>query len=91
MAGLLGVLPACVVDRDGQLAIAKFPQHGEGTRITLWEAVALSLAAKAGIPTPEWRIKNVADRDVLLLRRFDRCGHARSALKQPVKALWSMD
>jgi serine/threonine-protein kinase HipA len=68
---------ASVVDRDGQLAIAKFPQHGDETRITLWEAVALTLAAKAGIPTPEWRIKNVADRDVLLLRRFDRRGRAR--------------
>jgi serine/threonine-protein kinase HipA len=68
---------ASVVDRDGQLAMAKFPQHGDETRITLWEAVALTLAVKAGIPTPEWRIQNVAKRDVLLLRRFDRRGHAR--------------
>lgn len=63
---------ASVVDRDGQLAIAKFPQHDDAIRVTLWEAVALRLAAQAGIPTPEWRIENVAEREVLLLRRFDR-------------------
>jgi serine/threonine-protein kinase HipA len=38
----------------------------------LWEAVALTLAAKAGIPVPAWRLETVADRPVLLLRRFDR-------------------
>ena len=70
---------ASVVDRDGQLAIAKFPQHGDLIRVTVWEAVALQLAAQAGIPTPDWRIEKVADRDVLLLRRFDRRGnHAHS-------------
>src|SRR6202042_999820 len=40
--------------------------------IVLWEAVALTLAAKAGIPVPAWRLETVADRPVLLLRRFDR-------------------
>jgi len=68
---------ASVVDRDGQLAIAKFPQPNDQTRVTVWEAVALTLAAKAGIPTPEWRTENVADRQVLLLRRFDRRGSTR--------------
>jgi len=68
---------ASVVDRDGQLAVAKFPQHGDLNRVTVWEAVALRLAAYAGIATPDWRLKNVADRDVMLLRRFDRHGHVR--------------
>jgi serine/threonine-protein kinase HipA len=68
---------ASVVDRDGQLAIAKFPQHGDLIRITVWEAVALRLAADAGIPTPDWRIEEVAGRDVMLLRRFDRRGNVR--------------
>ncbi len=68
---------ASVVDKDGQLAIAKFPQHGDVIPVSLWEAVALKLAAQAGIPTPEWRIEKIADRDVLLLRRFDRRGNAR--------------
>jgi serine/threonine-protein kinase HipA len=38
----------------------------------LWEAVALTLAAKAGIEVPIWRIAAVARKPVLLLRRFDR-------------------
>jgi serine/threonine-protein kinase HipA len=63
---------ASIWDRDGHLAIAKFPQHGDLVRVTLWEAVALTLAAKAGIATPTWRIEDVGGRAVLLLRRFDR-------------------
>jgi serine/threonine-protein kinase HipA len=68
---------ASVIDRDGHLAIAKFPQHGDLIPANRWEAVALTLAAKAGIPTPEWRIEDVAGRAVLLLRRFDRVGERR--------------
>lgn len=68
---------ASVVDKDGQLAIAKFPQHGDVLPVTLWEAVALKLAAQAGIPTPDWRLEKVAERDVLILRRFDRRGQVR--------------
>jgi len=68
---------ASIVDRDDQLAIAKFPQHSDQTRVTLWEAVALTLAKEAGIRTPEWRVENVASRSVMLLRRFDRRGQVR--------------
>jgi serine/threonine-protein kinase HipA len=68
---------ASVVDRDGQLVVAKFPQHGDLMRVTVWEAVALQLAALAGIPTPDWRVEKVADHDVMLLRRFDRRGDLR--------------
>jgi serine/threonine-protein kinase HipA len=68
---------ASVVDRDGQLAIAKFPQHGDLIRVTVWEAVALRIATYAGIPTPAWRVEKVADRDVMLLRRFDRSDNER--------------
>jgi serine/threonine-protein kinase HipA len=63
---------ASVLDRDGHLAIAKFPNKGDEVNAVLWEAVALTLAAKAGIPVPAWRLEIVADRPVLLLRRFDR-------------------
>jgi serine/threonine-protein kinase HipA len=63
---------ASVRDRDGHLAIAKFPNKGDEVNTVLWEAVALTLAAKAGIPVPAWRLEIVADRPVLLLRRFDR-------------------
>jgi serine/threonine-protein kinase HipA len=68
---------ASVIDRDGKLAIAKFPQHGDLVRVTVWEAVALRLAEHAGIPTPNWRVEKIADREVMLLRRFDRRGTER--------------
>ena len=63
---------ASVRDRDGHLAIAKFPNKGDEVNAVLWEALALTLAAKAGIPVPAWRIETVAGKPVLLLRRFDR-------------------
>lgn len=68
---------ASVVDKDGQLAIAKFPQHGDLVPVSLWEAVALKLAAQAGISTPDWRIEKISGLNVLLLRRFDRRGNMR--------------
>jgi serine/threonine-protein kinase HipA len=68
---------ASVRDRDGHLAIAKFPSKGDEINTVLWEAVALTLAAKAGIPAPAWRLAMVAGKPVLLLRRFDRQEGAR--------------
>jgi serine/threonine-protein kinase HipA len=63
---------ASVRDRDGQLAMAKFPYKEDETNVVLWEAVALTLARKAGITTPDWRLESVAKQPVLVLRRFDR-------------------
>ena len=65
---------ASVRDRDGQLAIAKFPNKADEVKTVLWEAVALTLAAKAGISVPVWRIENVGKKPVLLLKPFDREG-----------------
>lgn len=68
---------ASVRDRDGHLAIAKFPHKDDEYNTVLWEALALTLAGKAGIPVPEWRLETVADRLVLVLRRFDRVADTR--------------
>jgi serine/threonine-protein kinase HipA len=68
---------ASVRDRDGHLAIAKFPSRGDDVNTVLWEAVALTLAAKAGIRVPAWRLEIAAGKPVLLLRRFDRQGGMR--------------
>ena len=66
-----------VIDQHGQLAIAKFPKEGDDYRIELWEAVALQLAAKAGISTPKNELLSVAGKTVLLSHRFDRVGETR--------------
>ena len=63
---------ASIRDRDGHLAIAKFPNKGDEIDAVLWDAVALTLAAKGGVAVPAWRLKTVAGKPVLLLRRFDR-------------------
>ena len=68
---------ASVRDRDGTLAIAKFPQKTDEFSAVAWESVALTLAAKAGIDTPRWRVEPVAKKQVLLLTRFDRGESAR--------------
>ncbi len=68
---------ASVRDRNGQLAIAKFPNQGDEWNTVAWEAVALTLAGKAGIAIPKWRLESIAKKPVLLLQRFDRDGAAR--------------
>lgn len=71
--GLGGARPkASVRLEDGSLAIAKFPHGSDGWDVMAWEATALDLLESVGIRTPVRRLARVADRSVLLLRRFDR-------------------
>jgi serine/threonine-protein kinase HipA len=62
---------ASVRDKDGHLAIAEFPRKDDEINTVAWKAVALALAQKAGIPVPTARVETIADKPVLLLRRFD--------------------
>jgi len=82
---------ASVRDRDGHLAIAKFPHKDDEINTVLWEAVALRLAAKAGIPVPEWRIERVMEKPVLLLRRFDRVQGQRIPFLSAMSMLGASD
>ena len=68
---------ASVRDKDGHLAIAKFPHAADDFNAVLWEALALSLAEKAGIPVAPWRVETVAGKATLIVRRFDREGDVR--------------
>ncbi|GAB4286801.1 MAG: HipA domain-containing protein [Opitutales bacterium] len=72
-ASLGGARPkASVREKDGHLAIAKFPKKDDEFNVVAWEAVALALAGKAGIHTTSWRLEKIMDRSILILRRFDR-------------------
>ena len=82
---------ASVRGRDGRLLIAKFPRKDDDWPVTRWEAVALSLAERAGIQVPSWRLELVAKRPVLLLRRFDRRKHARVAFQSALTAVGADD
>lgn len=68
---------ASVRDEKGRLVIAKFPHKEDEVNTVAWEAVALTLAAEAGIETAEFRLERIAEKPVLLLRRFDRDGNVR--------------
>lgn len=82
---------ASVRDRDGMLAIAKFPQKQDEIRVELWEAVALRLASQAGIQVPEYRVEMVAEKPTLILRRFDREGGSRIPFLSAMSMLGAID
>lgn len=68
---------ASVVDQHGNLCVAKFPQETDDYCMQTWEEIALRLADRAGIATPVHQLIDVADKRVLLSRRFDRQGAVR--------------
>jgi serine/threonine-protein kinase HipA len=63
---------ASVADRDGHLAIAKFPKEDDDYPVATWEEVTLRLADMAAIRTAAHRLERVAGKTVMLSRRFDR-------------------
>lgn len=82
---------ASVLDIQGQLSIAKFPQADDTYPVMQWEAVALDLARRAGIHVPTWRLEQVAKRTALLLRRFDRDGAIRIPFLSAMSMLGAAD
>lgn len=82
---------ASVRDRDDRLAIAKFPHKDDEIDVVRWEAVALSLAEKGGIPVPDGRMEEVGRRTILLLRRFDRAGGRRIPFLSAMSMLGAAD
>src|SRR5882724_10933605 len=91
-SSLGGARPKAVVrDRDNHLAVAKFPHKNDENNVELWEGVTLSLARKAGITVPEWRIEEVSGKPVLVLRRFDRDGQRRIPFLSAMSMLGARD
>ncbi|MPZ16408.1 MAG: type II toxin-antitoxin system HipA family toxin [Luteitalea sp.] len=82
---------ASIRDRDGHLAIAKFPHRDDEIDTVRWEATALALAEKAGLHVPAWRLELVAGRPVLILRRFDRIERARIPFLSAMSMLGASD
>jgi len=82
---------ASVRDKDGQLAIAKFPRKDDEITTVVWERLAFALAEKAGILVPSVRLEEVAKKPVLLLRRFDRDGVRRIPFLSAMSMLGAKD
>ncbi len=82
---------ASVRDKDGHLAIAKFPNVYDEIDVSGWEAVALTIAEKAGVAVPEWRLESVGKKRILLSRRFDRRKNVRIPFLSAMSALVAKD
>ena len=82
---------ASVRQIDGSLAIAKFPHKSDTMRVELWEALALSLAEKAGIPVPDRSLESIDGKPVLILRRFDRSAGTRIPFLSAMSLLGAAD
>jgi serine/threonine-protein kinase HipA len=69
---------AHAVAADGRIAIAKFPSvAADEWDVIRWEHVALRLASKAGIRTPDSALHLVDGKPVLVIDRFDRSDSRR--------------
>ena len=64
---------ATVRSEDGALHLAKLPSDEDRWDVMAWEAVALEIARRAGIPVPRSELHRISDdRSILVLERFDR-------------------
>ena len=67
-----GARPKVVVQEDHVLWLAKFGQRDDRWNHPLVEHALLRLARKCGLNAADSRTERIGDRDVLLVRRFDR-------------------
>lgn len=82
---------ASVIDKDGNLCIAKFPKKDDYTNNVLWEAVALTFAKKCGLNVQEWSLHKVGKKNVIVLKRFDRNGNTRIPFLSAMSMLNAID
>jgi serine/threonine-protein kinase HipA len=82
---------ASVIDTRGRLAIAKFPKESDEYSIETWEEIAMRLAERAGIETPDHELIRLAGKAVLLSRRFDREGTRRIPFLSAMAMLGARD
>jgi len=67
-----GARPKAVVEDDEGLWVAKFNRPNDPWNNTRVERAMLELAKSCGVSVATSRIETVADKDVLLVKRFDR-------------------
>ena len=68
---------SAVEDKDGSLAIAKFPKSDDDRSIPHGEVLAMTLARQVGLTVADARLLDVVGRPVALIRRFDRVRNQR--------------
>jgi len=84
-----------VVEDSGCLWLAKFPDNGDKWNNARVEGAMLALAQECGLPVARHRIETVADKEVLLVQRFDRTltaeGYLRHRMVSGLTALGAED
>jgi serine/threonine-protein kinase HipA len=90
-----GARPKAVVQDDDALWIAKFSREADRWNQPRVEHGLLELGRRCGLNVADSRIASVADRDVLLVRRFDRdrteAGYLRHRMVSALTLLRSTD
>ena len=90
-----GARPKAVIESKSGLWIAKFSRYDDRWNYPRVEHAMLELARQCGINAAESRIVNVAGKDVLLIRRFDRqrtpAGYTRARMMSGLTALRADD
>lgn len=83
---------AHVLNRDGKIAIAKFPSPANDEwDVMRWEGVALELAGRCGIRIPAWSLHTIDGKAVLIVDRFDRDSDQRTAYVSAMTMLEATD
>lgn len=82
---------ASVLNKNGDLCIAKFPKKDDFTNNVLWEGVALTLAKQCGLNVQEWSIQKAGNKSVILLKRFDRKEKTRIPFLSAMSMLNAID
>lgn len=74
-----GERPKLTVLHEGQLWLAKLQDRGDQPHSPLREYVAMCVARECGVKTADVQFKLVGEREVILVRRFDRDVDERGA------------
>ena len=90
-----GMRPKAVVEDDGALWLAKFNRPTDRWNNARVERAMLTLARACGITTAESKLVTVGDRDVLMVKRFDRekvkKGYTRARMASAITLLRTDD
>jgi serine/threonine-protein kinase HipA len=85
-----GARPKLTLQDDNKIWIAKLNRFDDSWNVVRVEAAMLDLAEACGIRVPEHRVEEIAQRDVLLVQRFDRSLVKGAVLKNRVASAASV-
>ena len=82
---------ASIIDKEGNLCIAKFPKKDDYSNNVLWEGVALTLAQNCRLKVQKWNLHKAGNKDIIVLKRFDRKGTQRIPFLSAMSMLNAID